>query len=170
MVKTITLKDDTYKFLVETARQLETQDNRHTAVPIYRIYEKIKVERASGNGDEIERLDYEGAELQYCDNCKQKLEDSDYDFSVLPPLDASDCDCKYEDGATWTFDIELLPAEGGYDGVAFLTEKAAEEYRKNNHYHFNDGGVVYAESAFRNWELIGLIDAIKEIGKGGDLA
>ena len=51
MVKTITLKDDTYKFLVETARQLETQDNRHTAVPIYRIYEKIKVERASGNGD-----------------------------------------------------------------------------------------------------------------------
>lgn len=151
-----------YEFLKRTGYELNTQHNRHTETPIFRIYEETKVERASGNGDFIERLDYEGAEEHYCNNCKKLLEDNDYDYDKLPELGDVSCDCKYEDGATWTFDRQLLPAQGGYDGVAFLTEKAAEQYRLENHYHFNAKGVIYAESAFRNDELRTLIKFLKE--------
>lgn len=163
MSKVITISDDAYEFVMSTAHELETQNNRHTDTPIFRIYETQKVERREGCGDHVERLDYEGAEEHYCQDCKGILESTDYDYDQLPDVFSDACDCRYSDGATWTFDKELLPASGGYDGVAFLTEKAAEEYRESNHYHFTGGGVVYAESAFRNHELKTLIAAIKEI-------
>lgn len=163
MSKTITISDEAFEFIQRTAVELETQDNRHTDTPIYRIYETRKVERREACGDHVERLDYEGAEEHYCDNCKTVLEETDGDYDQLPDVFSDGCDCRYSDGATWTFDKELLPATGGYDGVAFLTEKAAEEYRQDNDYHFNGGGVVYAESAFRNHELKALIGVIKQV-------
>jgi hypothetical protein len=163
-MKVANLSDETFAFLKRTAQELETQDNRHTDTPIFRIYEEIKVERRDGCGDHMDRLDYEGAEEHYCGHCKQILEETDQDFDKLPPLSDDNCDCQYLDDAHWTYDIDLLPAQGGYDGVAFLTEKAAQEYLDANHYHFTKG-VVYAQSAFRNWELKGLIAAIKEIGR-----
>lgn len=159
-----TLNDEQLKFIKETAHNLETQDKRHTETPIFRIYEVIKVERREGCGEFKERLDYEGAEDHYCDYCKNILSYNDGDTSKLPSLDHEDCDCNYETDAVWTFDKELLPAQGGYDGVAFLTYEAAESYRKANDYHFNGGGEVYAESAFRNWELKGVIDLVKTLG------
>lgn len=161
---TIELDDELIKFIKETAHNLKTQDSRHTDTPIYRIYEKTKVERQEGNGDHAERYQYEGAEDNYCDTCKEILEENNHDFEKLPPLDDDDCDCRYE-GAVFFYDETLAPAEGGYDGVGFLTESAAEEYRENNHYHFTEGGVVYAESAFRNWELKGVIDVLTKIGE-----
>lgn len=161
---TVELTDEQYAFIKQTAHELETQDNRHTATPIFRIYEDTKVEKRDGCGDHTERLDYEGAEEHYCKPCQKILADTDGDYEKLPELGAADCFCDVIDEAHWTYDIELLPASGGYDGVAFLTERAAEEYRKANHYHFNNGGVVYAESAFRNWELQEIIAIIKAMG------
>ncbi|MDQ0825400.1 hypothetical protein QFZ60_001573 [Arthrobacter sp. B2I5] len=159
----ITISESTLAFLQRTARELETQNNRHTATPVFRIYEEIKVEKRDGCGDHLERLDYEGAEDHYCSHCKDLLGE-EMDFDKLPSIGEDGCDCNYIDEAHWTFDVELLPAQGGYDGVAFLTEKAAQEYLESNSYHF-DKGVVYAESAFRNHELNALIEAIKEIGE-----
>jgi hypothetical protein len=159
---TFDLTDEQLAFIKETAYQLENQDNRHTETPIFRIYEEIKVEKRDGCGDHIDRLDYEGAEDHYCQHCKELLGE-DMDFDKLPAIGEDGCDCNYIDDAHWTYDVDLLPAQGGYDGVAFLTEKAAKEYLDANHYHF-DKGVVYAESAFRNWELKSLIDIIKTLG------
>ena len=162
-MKTINVSDEMYEFLLETGKQLNTQDNRHTDTPIYRIYENREIERGEGRGEYEARLDYEGAEDHYCTNCKKILEDNDYDFDALPDIYSDDCDCRYTTGATWHFDKELVPSQSTYDGVAFLTEKAAEEYRQNNNYHFEGGGVVYAESAFRNWELKNIIEFLKEL-------
>lgn len=156
---TIEIDDELLQFARETAHELKTQDNRHTATPIFRIYEEIKVEKRDGCGDHLARLDYEGAEEHYCDTCK-KLMGEDMDFDKLPPIGEQGCDCNYIDDAHWTYDIDLLPAQGGYDGVAFVTEKAAQEYLKANHYHFTNG-TVYAESAFRNWELQGLMKLVQ---------
>lgn len=163
MSKTITLSDEAYDFIQRTAHELDTQDSRHTDTPIYRIYETRKVERREGCGDHVERLDYDGADEHYCQSCQEILKNTDYDYDQLPDVFSDGCDCRYSDGATWTFDKKLLPATSGYDGVAFLTEKAAEEYRQDNGYHFNGGGVVYVESAFRNHELKSLIAVIKQI-------
>lgn len=163
---TLELDDELIKFLKETAHNLKTQDNRHTDTPIYRIYENQEVERNEGCGDHIRRHNYEGAEEHWCDHCKKLWEESDWDEDALPEVGQDGCDCPYTSGACLTYDKELLPALGGYDGVAFLTEAAAEEeYRKNNHYHFTGGGEVYAESAFRNWELKDTIKAIISIGE-----
>ena len=62
-MKTIRVSDETYDFLMETAHNLNTQDNRHTDTPIFRIYENRKIERGEGRGEYEERLDYEGAEV-----------------------------------------------------------------------------------------------------------
>ncbi|MGW5074022.1 hypothetical protein [Rhodococcus sp. NPDC004095] len=165
MVKTITISDEAYEFIQRTAHELETQNNRHTDTPIFRIYENQKVERRDGCGEHMARLDYEGAEEHWCDTCKKIWKETDWDEEALPPLGEEGCYCDSLDDAHWTYAVKLLPAIGGYDGVAFLTEKAAEEYREANHYHFTGGGVVYAESAFRNHELRPLIAVIKEIAK-----
>ena len=157
---TIEIDDELLQFAQETAHELKTQDNRHTDTPIFRIYEEIKVEKRDGCGDHISRLDYEGAEEHYCSHCQKILEDTDQDFDKLPVIGEDGCDCNYIDDAHWTYDVDLLPAQGGYDGVAFVTEKAAQEYLKANHYHFTNG-VVYAESAFRNWELKGLMKLVQ---------
>lgn len=162
---TLELDDELVAFLKETAHNLKTQDNRHTDTPIFRIYEIQEVERAAGCGDHIRRHNYEGAEDHWCDHCKKLWEESDWNEDALPEVGEDGCDCPWTDDATLTYDEDLLPAQGGYDGVAFLTEHAAEEYRKNNHYHFTDGGIVYAESAFRNWELKDTIKAIISIGE-----
>lgn len=163
MSKTITISDEALEFIQRTAVELETQDNRHTDTPIFRIYEKQKVERRDGCGDHTARLDYEGAEEHWCSTCKKIWAESDWDEDKLPQLGEDGCHCDVLDDAHWTYDIKLLPATGGYDGVGFLTEKAAEDYRQANHYHFNGGGVVYAESAFRNHELKALIAVIKQV-------
>lgn len=164
MSKTITISDEIAEFLKETAHQLETQDNRHTDTPIFRIYDKQKIEKRDGCGDHIARLDYEGAEEHYCHVCTEILEESDYDYDKLPVIGQDGCYCDGLDDAHWTYDIVLRPADSTYDGVAFFTEKAAQEYLDANRYHFNEGAVVFAESAFRNWELKDTIKAIKEIG------
>lgn len=163
MKVTLDLTDEQWQFVKDTAHELQTQDNRHTDTPIYRIYEEIKVEKRDGCGDHLERLDYEGAEEHYCGHCRSILNANDGDLDKLPPIGESDCYCDAEDDAHWTYDVELLPAQGGYDGVAFITEKAAQQYLEANHYHFNKG-VVYAESAFWNWELKGIIDLLKTMG------
>lgn len=162
-MKTIQVSDEMYDFLMETSFELNTQDNRHTDTPIFRIYENRKIERGEGRGEYEERLDYEGAEDNYCAKCQQVLEDNDYDFDKLPDIYSDECDCRYTTGATWHFDKELVPSASDYDGVAFLTEAAAEQYRKNNDYHFESKGVVYAESAFRNWELKNIISFLQSL-------
>lgn len=161
----IRISRDLLPFIKETAEQLKSQDNRHTDTPIFRIYEVKKVERRDGCGEFTERLTYEGAEEYYCRSCRKILEDNDYDFDKLPEIGEEACSCDCIDDAHWTFDKKLLPADdGAYSGVGFLTEKAAQEYLQANSYHFNQG-VVYAESAFRNWELRNIIRLIEELGE-----
>lgn len=165
MSKTITLSDEAADFFKLTAEQLNTQDNRHTDTPIFRIYDEQKIEKRDGCGDHMARLDYEGAEEHYCHVCTEILENSDFDFDKLPAIGEDGCYCDGLEDAHWTYDIELVPANDSYDGVAFFTEKAAQEYLDDNRYHFNKGAVVYAESAFRNWELKDTIKFIKEVGE-----
>jgi hypothetical protein len=164
MKVTLDLTDEQWQFIKETGHELQTQDNRHTATPIFRIYEEIKVEKRDGCGEHLERLEYEGAEENYCGHCRSILNANDGDLEKLPPIGESDCYCDAEPDAHWTYDIELLPSQSSYDGVAFLTEKAAQQYLEANHYHFTKG-VVYAESAFRNWELKGIIDVLKTMSE-----
>lgn len=161
MTKSIQVSDEAYEFLQNLSVQLNTQDNRHTDTPIFRIYEELKIEKRDGCGDHTARLDYEGAEEHYCGHCKDILKKFDYDYDKLPTLGEDDCYCDGISEAHWTYDIELSPSTSDYDGVAFLTEKAAQEYLESNHYHFTKG-VVYAESAFRNHELKPLIKIVKE--------
>ncbi|MBW4814611.1 hypothetical protein [Rhodococcus qingshengii] len=160
---TVDINEETALFIKSIAHELSTQNNRHTDTPIFRIYEEQKVERRDGCGDHTERLDYEGAHEYWCEPCKRIWEEFDCHDDRLPALGEDDCYCDGLADAHWTYDIELLPAVGGYDGVAFLTEKAAQEYLESNSYHFTKG-VVYAESAFRNHELKPIIAALQEIG------
>lgn len=89
----------------------ETQNNRHTETPIFRIYEEQEIEPGRGRERlDYERLDYERAEDHYCDGCKAILANTDYDYDQLPDVFSEDCDFRYSDGATRRFDRELLPA------------------------------------------------------------
>lgn len=84
MSKTITMSDDVYEFIKRTAHELETRNNRHTHTPIFRIYEKQKIERRDGCGDHMARLHHEGAEEHWCKTCKEIWEESDWGEAKLP--------------------------------------------------------------------------------------
>ena len=147
-MKTITVTDEQYDFLVKLSGLLNTQDNRITADPIFCVYEKKVVYLPDGHGRETGWFSNEGR-LQsdkdideIIDEYKQEHQECDLDDDeILEELEYRKFD----------YDIEDVPVSGQY----YFSEQAAQNHIDCNHYHYNEP-FVYAESAWRNieWQII----------------
>jgi ABC-type ATPase with predicted acetyltransferase domain len=151
-MKNIEVTDEMYNFLIELSSEINTQDNRATAMPyFFQIQTK----------EEVAVPEDCGIEAWYCDG--SKIETEKEIIQVI--YDYHEGDRKYtkkfiKSMDSWEREEEMKAA--GWQPVnydykdkyenAFLTAKACKEHIRLNHYHYNQP-VDYLSHAFRNPEL-----------------
>lgn len=149
-MKTIELPDHLADALIATGKELATQDNLATAWPIWYVTEIKKVQRPEGEGEKMERIDYDAIDSDdLCESCAKKWEDD----GEIP----DQCDNYACRGTFWWYDEEREFAS--YGSEFFFTQKACQEYIDANSYHFNQPR-PYAGSAHRNHEIQPIIQAL----------
>ena len=136
MNKTITLTDKQYDFLIQLSLQLQTQDNRITADPIFCVYQKERRLQPDGFGENQGFLDEEG-----------NLSDKDEGTQDNP-----------------TKEVEFSVKDVPVSGQCYFTEKAAQQHIAQNSYHY-DEPFVYVESAWRNYEWQSLREIILSLAQ-----
>jgi hypothetical protein len=186
-MKTITVTDEMYKFLVETGHNIITQDNRCTRTPIVFVIEaKCEEMRPEGYAAKNKIINQEGIEIEIkeiveairqnletaVEKCMTALEaeDSEMMLSVAKDLDdihnIIDVDAFIEEYCNhWRlvhYDEMFRPktSEGGF----FLTEKAANAHLKINGHHYREPR-TYVEYAHRNPEVEGIVNFLKKVAQ-----
>lgn len=186
-MKTITISDDVYDFLVETGKNILEQDNRCTREPILFVIEsKCEEMRPEGYAEKQKIVDEEGNEesvediIQYILNDLEEVKNKELFFvnqldaerllreaktleDLFEIIDIDDYIRFF--GDHWTlvhYDEMFRPktSEGGF----FLTEKAADAHLKINGHHYREPR-TYVEYANRNPEIAGIVDFLKTIAK-----
>lgn len=151
-MKTITLPDSLADQLIAIGHELATQDNLHTAWPVWVVMERKKIYvDYMQSWDEQERMDpdYFDAE-KLCDDCKKLNEEGN-----LPDK----CEFDLCDESTFAYyNWEDVPSFWKGPGI-FLTQKACQEHIDSNSYDYTDPR-PYAYSAHRNYELQPIIQAL----------
>lgn len=173
-MKTITIDDKTYEFLVNTGREILTQDNRCTAKPIVFLvqakHEEVRPEECS---DKHKIIDDEGAEIETPELVEDIL--SNATDAILKNIFLVEFE-DIEDGlraATSLDDImEIVDIDDyikqfrahwrhvyfdeehryGGEGAFFLTEKACHAHIDRNKHNY-DQPRSYVEHAYRNPEI-----------------
>lgn len=186
-MKTINVTDEMYQFLVETGKNILTQDNRCTRTPIVFVIEsKCEEMRPEGYAEKQKIVDEEGNEesiediveaiigdLEEVKERMSLLVDDDEVESLLQKaktledlfeiIDIDDYIRLFAD--TWTlihYDEMFRPktSEGGF----FLTEKAADAHLKINGHHYREPR-TYVEYAHRNPEVEGIVNFLKKVAQ-----
>jgi hypothetical protein len=150
-MKTIEVTDEMYDFLINTSKELNTQDHRGTAMPyFYQIQTKEMVAVPVGNGTVAWHFD--GTLLDNEEDIKNAIYE-------LKDWDSENDDDYYN---LTSYDIENILEDNGWSKVnydmtdvymnSFLTEKACKEHIKNNKYHYNQP-IDFLSYASRNPEL-----------------
>ena len=146
----IELSDKTAAFLTELVRRLDTQSNHGTADPYYYTVRCTK-DRAvpHGCGDGEDHYHYDGTTFTE-EELKNFCEENDENFETMKDR----CD---------KFSMEEV---NEYENV-FLTEEGYNEHMKLNSHNYRHwkSYQFYVLHAFRNPEMTGLIEAVKEIGQ-----
>lgn len=141
----------TTKLMLETSKEMNTQDNRCTEYPLFVVWEKVKDYGDVSWCDQVERkpeIDIDNL----CEKCQEK-----YRIEDLPEY-CEDCD---EDCFVW-FNWEWKPnLKAGF----FLTAKACQEHIDQNDYHYSEAK-TYAYGCWRNPEMEEIIKFMREISKG----
>lgn len=131
---TIQIKKSSLEFLVKTAHELNTQDNRSTADPYYFCIQHE--ERAENSeGDHVVFID---------------PEDDYEEYESLKEMEAA-----IEFNYSW---------EKNLGSNTFLTEKACERHMRQNAHHMGKDAVSFVGRFFRNPEMENVIEVIKETG------
>jgi len=156
-MKNINVTDEQYEFLINLSKEINTQDNRITADPIFCVYQKEMRPMPEGCGEEgwvngdgnlltdediDEIVDEYNKEYKNNDNKDNEFHDFKKDEEeILEELEYRKVN--YE----WT-DVPV-------SGQVYFSEKAAQNHIDCNHYHYHKP-FTYVESAWRNneWQII----------------
>jgi len=166
-MKTIELTDETYNFLIELSKELNSQDHRSTAMPyFFQIQTQEEIQVPEGYGTEA--WFYDGSKIETDTEIKETIfEYKGWDF------DDDNDNKNYDILRDWERE-EILEAagyrKGNYDYTekyqnAFLTAKACKEHILKNSYHYNTP-VDFLSHAFRNPELEKVLKFICELTGG----
>ena len=171
-MKTIKIPRETYRFLLELTQEIENQDNRATAAPYaYMIREEVDYEDEEGEttffNQEGESYNYEELEEAFRDDLADDEESvlKKLRYDSIDDFDPSDtCVLKeYADSQDYReLGISKEMRYSSYNPNCFLTEKAAKQHIKSNHYHFNKPQ-DYVIHLWRNPEMKNLLKAVFEI-------
>lgn len=151
-MKTITISDETAKFLTELTTRLKTQDRRCTADPFYFTIQKtVEVAVPEGCGEDVRYFDREQVESYSAAELKERATEQGCSFE-----DLEDCCQQYD-----------IKEDQRYEGFFFTLEGYNEHIRLNGH---NVARTCkryesYVEHGFRNPELEGVMKALREIGE-----
>lgn len=147
-MKTIEIPEELHDQLMELSRNINSQNNRATAMPYFfqiRTNERVRVPEGCGT------------ECWYCDDTTIETQE-EIDQTIADYLD-----CEIEKVKVMNdWDKDPILEKAGWKRVnydyeykfqnAFLTEKSCKEHIERNHYHYKDP-VDYLSHAFRNPDL-----------------
>src|SRR5574343_133186 len=149
-MKTITITDEMYDFLMELSKEINTQDNRATAKPyFFQIQTREEVAAPEGCGEKAWAFD--GGKIQTQDEIDQVIfdyYDPQYTMEEIKQMDEWDKFDMLRDQGWREVNFDY---KDEYQN-AFLTAKACKEHIERNHYHYHKP-VDYLQHAFRNPEL-----------------
>lgn len=151
---TIKLDSDKLQFVRELIGEIDSQDNRCTAVPYFyviRTQETIAV--PDGCGDEIRYLHCDG-EMMTEAEVREWAEEPDKDIDDI--IDDSD-------GCLTKYDIMKRMVTPENHNV-FFTEKACRKHIESNHYHFTLPQ-DYVRHAWRNPEMDQIFEVLRQIAE-----
>ena len=165
-MKTITVTDETYDFLMTLAQEINTQDNRSTAKPYYfAIQEDEEVYVPDGCGDEIwVDHDGDGVKLRTEEDIKEAI------FEWKGWTIGNKSDEKEFNLMDWYARENILEEHyrkvdmviGHKYSNVFLTKKAYEQHLLENRHNLNNPQ-SYLFHAFRNKEMSMLFKFIEEL-------
>jgi hypothetical protein len=158
---------ETPKFLLEMSEQLNTQDNRMTADPLFCVYYDEKVPTSEDYAEGYEYIGEDGVIGDF-EELKAFLDDYHHDFVLNAVVDLESDD--FEDFTEDDLDCDELP-NGVFKGYylkkkhfvkASLTEVGAQQFidRKQHDYA---PLYIYAESMCYQWQMIELRKWIKSL-------
>ncbi len=149
-MKTITVNDEMYDFLMKLSNELRTQNDRATAKPyFFQIQTNEEIAVPDGCGEKAWVFD--GSKIQTQDEIDQVIfdyYDPKYTMDEIKQMDEWD---KFDMLRDQGWREVCFSHEHKYQN-AFLTEKACREHIRLNHYHYSEP-VDYLRHAFRNPEL-----------------
>ena len=138
--------------LLEISQEMNTQNNRSTAHPLFVIQVDKKQYGAEGWCDEAERKeDYDHED--FCESCAQLAEDND---EALPDY----CENCAPEMFVWYKWEKAFDLQAG----VFFTAKACDEHIRCNDYHYSNPR-SYAISAWRNYEMQDTMKFLKNLTK-----
>jgi len=153
-MKLIKVSDEEYDQLMKISHELNTQDNRVTADPIWIIFDKQKIPTSDEYSDNYYWYD----SVNHCklteEQIKKLLKDKEDDFTK-----------RYREIKRNQFkDHESIMSKMGYERVfyievdtrpkgMFLTEKACKAWQQQNKHHLSDRAYDFVESLWRNPEM-----------------
>lgn len=142
------------KILKRTSKNMRQQSNRLTMYPLFVILvdKKIWVEPYC-DYDTRERKE----EVDPCDLC-EKCKDLEEECKELPE-DCTECEEESYDHFKQEQDFDL-------NAGVFFTEQACQDHIDANDYHYSNPR-SYAISAWRNPEMVAVMNQILELTKGG---
>lgn len=177
------LTEDEIEFLKVLSYRLNTQDQRCTAYPIWKVCD---IERKYGVSDDIADgyciFNVDTGEVYLdCNEIINKIVYEESDKLGISFKDIQEVVTRYnvEDEVNlcslysiFEFIVKILKWESysycGYiDSInvcaTFVTEKEAESFMENNKYKYSDDAYIYVDSAYGNLEIMMLIDILKKL-------
>jgi hypothetical protein len=153
-MKTIEVSDEMYDFLMETSKELNSQDHRGTRMPyFFQVQTEETICVPEGCGTIAWHMD--GGLIE----TDEEIKDSIFEYKEWD-IDSDIHEEMYQDMDEW--ERNEIMEEMGYDKIyqdkekvyrnAFLTERACREHIRLNDYHYNNPK-DYLSYAFRNPEL-----------------
>lgn len=151
-MKMIEVTDEQYEFLMNLSKEINTQDNRITADPIFCVYQKVMTPMPEGCGEEgwinedgnlLTDEDINEIADEYNEEHKDDKEKTEFkdDEEILEELEYRKVNYEFKDVLV--------------SGQPYFSEKAAQDHIDCNHYHYHKP-FTYVESAWRNdeWQVI----------------
>jgi len=178
----VELKIETYKFLKELNRRIETQNNRGTAKPYFLVIrsERWRVAHDEFHNGETRKawVDFDGDPTTFHSKEEAIKWFCDYHRDLKDPGPNADPDDitlfneaegkLKEQALKWFDNLDEYTEQLYYDeDNVFLTDEGYEEHMRLNGHNVKRGGPhhTYMKHAFRNPEMDGIFKAIKEIGE-----
>ena len=130
--------------ILELSKEMNKQNNRSTALPLYIVVGDEKRYGDSSYCDNKERTE-EPNEEDLCEDCLQLLNSDDYE-GTLP----EDCDDCMSEAFHWYKIEEHVPQM--QHGV-FLTGEACDEYIKRRSYEMQPNACSYGISSYWSYDM-----------------
>ena len=166
-MKNTVLPMDDLTFIKDVIHRMNTQDNRGTAAPYF--YQIETYERALAHEGEGETVWIDSAgegEMSTDEEINAYLMENDQDnyqktleWYDIETLDYNEYDELLKDLDYTKYNFTREPVLKGF----FLTEDAAKNHLKSNHYHYSHDARTYVSYAFRSSEFLGFIESVARL-------